>query len=43
MKQIISKSLQDMLSKEVILFVLKIGFISFAITLFLTWNMWGGR
>lgn len=41
MKQIISKSLQDMLSKEVILFVLKIGFISFAITLFLTWNMWG--
>jgi len=41
MKQIISKSLQDMLSKEVILFVLKLGFISFAITLFLTWNMWG--
>jgi len=41
MKQIISKSLQDMLSKEVILFVLKIGFISFAITLFLAWNMWG--
>ena len=41
MKQIISKSLQDMLSKEVILFVLKIGFISFAVTLLLTWNMWG--
>jgi uncharacterized protein involved in cysteine biosynthesis len=41
MKQIISKSLKDMLSKEVILFVLKIGFISFAITLFLTWNLWG--
>jgi len=40
MKQIITKSLQDMLSKEVILFVLKIGFISFAITLFLAWNMW---
>ncbi len=41
MKQIIIKSFQDMLSKEVVLFVLKIGFISLAITLFLTWNMWG--
>jgi uncharacterized protein involved in cysteine biosynthesis len=41
MKQIISKSLQDMLSKDVILFVLKIGFISLAVTLFLAWNMWG--
>ena len=41
MKQIISKSLQDMLSKDVILFVLKIGFISFVVTLFLTWNLWG--
>lgn len=41
MKQIISKSLQDMLSKEVILFVIKIGFISFAVTLFLAWSMWG--
>ena len=41
MKQIINKSLQDMLSKEVILFVIKIGFISLAVTLLLTWNMWG--
>jgi len=41
MKKIIIKSFQDMLSKEVVLFVLKIGFISLAITLFLTWNMWG--
>ncbi len=40
MKTIITKSLQDMLSKEVILFVLKIGFISLAVTLLLTWNMW---
>jgi uncharacterized protein involved in cysteine biosynthesis len=30
-----------MLSKEVVLFVLKIGFISLAVTLFLTWNLWG--
>ena len=41
MKQIITKSLQDMLSKEVILFVLKIGFISVAVTLIFAWNMWG--
>ena len=41
MKQIITKSLQDMLSKEVILFVLKIGFISVAVTLLFAWNMWG--
>ena len=41
MKQIITKSLLDILSKEVILFVLKIGFISLAVTLLLTWNMWG--
>jgi len=40
MKQIITKSLQDMLSKDVILFVLKMGFISLAITSILTWNMW---
>lgn len=36
-----TKSLQDILSKDVILFVLKIGFISLAATLLLTWNMWG--
>ena len=41
MKQIITKSLQDMLSKDVVLFVLKIGFISLAVTLFLTWSLWG--
>lgn len=41
MKQIITKSLQDMLSKEVILFVLKIGFISFVLTMLLTWSLWG--
>ena len=41
MKQIITKSLQDIFSKDVILFVLKIGFISFVVTLFLTWNLWG--
>jgi uncharacterized protein involved in cysteine biosynthesis len=41
MKQIITKSLQDIFSKDVVLFVLKIGFISFAVTLFLTWNLWG--
>jgi len=40
MKQIIIKSLQDMLSKEVVLFVLKIGFISLALTLVLAWSMW---
>ncbi len=41
MKQIITKSLQDMLSKDVILFVIKIGFISLALTLLFAWNMWG--
>ena len=40
MKQIIIKSLQDMLSKEVVLFVVKIGFISLALTLVLAWIMW---
>ncbi len=41
MKQTITKSLQDMLSKDVILFVIKIGFISLALTLLFAWNMWG--
>ena len=41
MQQIITKSLQDMLSKDVILFVIKIGFISFALTLLFAWSMWG--
>ncbi len=30
-----------MLSKDVILFVIKIGFISLALTLLFIWNMWG--
>lgn len=40
MNQIISKSLQDILSKDVIVFVLKMGLISLVITALLTWNMW---
>ena len=41
MQQIITKNLQDMLSKDFILFVIKIGFISFALTLLFAWSMWG--
>ncbi|GIT98645.1 EI24 domain-containing protein [Sulfurovum sp. TSL1] len=41
MKQIITKSLQDMFSKDVILFVIKIGSISLALTLLFAWNLWG--
>lgn len=40
MNQIITKSLQDILSKDVILFVLKMGLLSLAITTMITWNMW---
>lgn len=40
MNKIITKSLQDILSKDVILFVLKMGLISLAATTILTWNMW---
>ena len=40
MNKIITKSLQDILSKDVILFVLKMGLISLAVTTILTWNMW---
>ncbi|WP_309499301.1 EI24 domain-containing protein [Sulfurovum sp.] len=40
MNQILSKSLQDILSKDVIVFVLKMGLVSLAITALLTWNMW---
>jgi len=40
MKQIITKSLQDILSKDVILFVIKTGFISLVLTLLFVWNMW---
>ena len=40
MNKIITKSLQDILSKDVILFVLKMGLISLAVTTILAWNMW---
>lgn len=40
MNKIITKSLQDILSKDVILFVLKMGLISLVVTTILTWNMW---
>jgi len=40
MKKIITKSLQNILSKDVILFVVKMGFIALAITTLITWNMW---
>ncbi|MCW8822231.1 MAG: EI24 domain-containing protein [Sulfurovum sp.] len=40
MNKIITKSLQDILSKNVILFVLKMGLISLAVTTILAWNMW---
>ncbi len=40
MNQIITKSLQDILSKDVILFVLKMGLLSLAITTIITWNIW---
>jgi len=41
MKEVITKSLQDILSKDVILFVIKTGFISLVLTLLFVWNMWG--
>jgi uncharacterized protein involved in cysteine biosynthesis len=41
MKQVITKSLQDILSKDVILFVMKTGFISLVLTLLFVWNIWG--
>jgi len=40
MNQIITKSLQDILSKDVILFVLKMGLLSLVITTMIIWNMW---
>ena len=42
MKNIISKSLKDIFSKEVILFVLKIGSISFIATISFVWYFWDG-
>ncbi|HSR74096.1 MAG TPA: EI24 domain-containing protein [Sulfurovum sp.] len=40
MYQVITKSLQDILSKNVILFVLKTGVISLIITALVTWGLW---
>lgn len=40
MKQIIQKSLQDILSKEVIFFVLKVGFGSILLWIILLWISW---
>ena len=40
MHQIITKSIQDILSKNVILFVLKMGLLSLIITTIVTWKLW---
>lgn len=40
MQQIITKSLQDILSRNVILFVLKMGLISLIMTAVVIWNTW---
>lgn len=42
MKAIIVKSLKDIFSKEVILFVIKIGFASFTLSVLFIWIFWGG-
>lgn len=42
MKTVITKSLKDMLSKDVILFVIKIGMASFVLSLVFVWYFWGG-
>ena len=42
MKAIIVKSLKDIFSKEVILFVIKIGFASFTLSVLFIWFFWGG-
>jgi len=41
MKIVITKSLKDMLSKDVILFVIKIGLASFFLSMILVWYFWG--
>lgn len=41
MKTVITKSLRDMLSKDVILFVLKIGLASFVLSIAFVWYFWG--
>ncbi|HEY9189444.1 MAG TPA: EI24 domain-containing protein [Sulfurovum sp.] len=40
MHQIITKSIQDILSINVILFVLKMGVLSLILTLLMTWGLW---
>jgi len=40
MHQIITKSLQDILSKNVVLFVLKMGVISLITTVLVIWSLW---
>lgn len=42
MKQILTKSLQDIFSKEVILFVLQVGAAAFALSALFVWYYWGG-
>lgn len=42
MKTILSKSLQDIFSKDVILFVLQIGTAAFALSALFVWFFWGG-
>lgn len=42
MKTVIIKSLKDMLSKDVILFVIKIGLSSFVLSLVFVWYFWDG-
>lgn len=42
MKQILSKSLQDILSKEVILFVFQIGAAALVLSGLFVWYFWGG-
>lgn len=42
MKQILTKSLHDIFSKEVILFVLQVGAAAFALSALFVWYYWGG-
>ena len=42
MKQILSKSLQDILSKEVMIFVFQIGGAAFVLSGLFVWYFWGG-
>jgi len=40
MKEVIKKSLKDIFSTNVLFFILKIGFLSLALTILLTWGLW---